>query len=173
MAKADPEWKQTFRLGCGVSLEDCNVIFELQKQFVRFELRERSRGIRVLGNMFRASKLVGWVEIAWKDLLASPTLTINNWFPLIPIYTIISGGSQLPPSLHLAISIKPSIKPLILVDSVSQTPKECSTEMGISDPQVNEIRRNRCVRSLERSHCRCGGKVCCPGIHGEGVLSVV
>jgi len=93
MAKAGSEWKQTFRLECAGSIGDCNVICELQKQFVRFELRERSSKIRVLGNMFRASKLVGWVEIAWKDLLASPTLSINDWFPLIPFNTIISGGS--------------------------------------------------------------------------------
>lgn len=163
MAKAGPEWKQTFCLECAGSIGDCNVICELQKQFVRFELRERSSRIRVLGNMFRASKLEGWVEIAWKDLLASPTLSINDWFPLIPFNTIISGGSQLPPSLHVAISIKP----LILVDSVSQPPKEYRTEMEIYDPQVNEIRRNRCIRRVERSNCRCGGKVCCTGIHGD------
>jgi len=174
MAKADPEWKQTFCLDCRGSIENGNIICELQKQFVRFELRERSRRTKVLGSIFRASKLVGWVEIAWKDLLASPTLSINNWFPLIPINTSVSGGSQRPPSLHLAICLKP----LDLVDSVSWPPKEHRTEMEIYDPQVNEIRRNylnlnRRIRRLERNDCRCGGKVCCPGVHEEGIFAVV
>nr|ABK27082.1 unknown [Picea sitchensis] len=168
MAKADPEWKQTFCLDCGWSIENGNIICELQKQFVRFELRERSSRVRVLGSMFRASKLVGWIEIPWKKLLASPTLSI--WFPLIPINTSVSGGSQRPPSLHLAICLKP----LDLVDSVSWP----RTEMEIYDPQVNEIRRNylnlnRRIRRLERNDCRCGGKICCPGAHEEGIFAVV
>jgi hypothetical protein len=83
MATRDPEWKQTFRLECGGNVDQVNAICELQKQSVRFELRERSSRVRVLGSMFRASKLVGWIEIPWKNLLASPTLSINNWFPLI------------------------------------------------------------------------------------------
>jgi len=176
MSKANPEWKQSFCLECGGSTEDANVISELQKQSVRFELRERSSRIKLLGSMFRASKLVGWVEIAWKDLLASPTLSINNWFPL----SSINGRSQLPPSLHLAISLKP----LNLVDSVSQASKEHhQTDRELYDPQVrkscsNEIRRssvnvNRRIKRLERDDCRCGGKVCCPGIHEEGLFAVL
>jgi hypothetical protein len=173
MARTDPQWKQTFCLDCGGIIDDVNVISELQKQFVRFELRQRSSRIRVLGGMFRASKVVGWVEIAWKDLLASPTFSINNWFPLIPI---ISGGSQLPPSLHLAISLKP----LCSVDSVSQPPQEHRTEMEIYDPEFimscrNEIRRNvnRRIRRLERDGCGCGGKLCCQELHEEGIFAGV
>lgn len=175
LATRDPQWKQTFCLECAGSIDDVNVISRLKKEFVRFELRERSTGIRVLGSMFRASKVVGLVEIAWKDLLESPTLSINNWFPLI---SSNSGGSQLAPSLHLAISIKP----LSSVDSVSQPAQEqYGTEKETYDPEFkkscrNEIRRNyvnRRIRRLERDDCRCGGKVCCHGLYEEGIFAGV
>jgi hypothetical protein len=81
MARTDPQWKQTFCLDCGGIIDDVNVISELQKQFVRFELRQRSSRIRVLGGMFRASKVVGWVEIAWKDLLDLPHSQSTTGFP--------------------------------------------------------------------------------------------
>ena len=108
--------------------------------------------------MFRSSKVVGSVEIAWNDLLASPTLSINRWYPLIPTATI-SGGSELPaPSLHLAISLKS------VVDSVSQQAPQEHDQEAMSCR--NEMRRNymnvnRRIKRLERSDCGCGGKVCC------------
>lgn len=176
MAAREPQWKQTFCLECGGSIDQANVICELQNQSVRFELRERSSRLRVLGSMFRASKLVGWVEIAWKDLLASPTVSVNRWYPLISSNTIISGGSELAPSLHLAISLKP-------LNSVSQPPQGQQTEMDTYDPQGtvscgDEIRRNymnlnRRIRRLERNDGQCGGKVCCPGVHEDGAFAVV
>lgn len=164
-ARSDPQWKQTFRLECGGIMDDVNVITELQKQFVRFELRERSGKVKVVGNMFRASKVVGWVEIPWKDLLASPTVSINSWYSLIPI---VRGGSELPPSLHLAISVKP----LNLVDSASQLPQH--QIMGSN----NEIRRNfvnvnRRIRQLEREGCGSRSKVCCQGLYEEGIFAGV
>jgi len=173
MARTDPQWKQTFCLDCGGIIDDVNVISELQKQFVRFELRQRSSKVKILGNMFKASKVVGWVEIPWKDLFASPILSINRWYPLI---SIVSGGSQLPTSLHLSISLKP----LCSVDSVSQPPQEHWTEMEIYDPEFimscrNEIRRNvnRRIRRLERDGCGCRGKLCCQELHEEGIFAGV
>lgn len=170
MAKSDPQWKQTFCLDCGAIIDDVNVISELQKQFVRFELRQRSSKVKILGNMFKASKVVGWVEIPWKDLLASPTVSINSWYPLI---TTVGGGSELPPSLHLAISLKP----LNSVDSASQPPQEHRADMEIYDPEVmgrrNFVNVNRRIRRLERDGCGCGGKVCCQGLHEEGFLAGV
>lgn len=102
-ATPDPHWKQTFQLECRRS--PC----ELQKESVIFELRQRRR-IRILGiSMFRSSKVVGWVEIPWKDLFSSPTLSISTWFPLVSSDTsTTNGGSQSPPSLHLSISLNPS-----------------------------------------------------------------
>jgi len=96
----DPHWKQSFRLECRGSL------FELQKQFVMLELRQRRR-VKILGiSMFRTSKVVASVQVPWKDLLASPTLSISSWFPLVCSDTsAIIEGSQLPPSLHLSISL--------------------------------------------------------------------
>lgn len=101
-ATPDPHWKQTFQLECRRS--PC----ELQKESVIFELRKRRR-IRILGiNMFRSSNVIGWVEIPWKDLFASPTLSITTWFPLLCSDTSTAiGGSQWPPSLHLRISLNP------------------------------------------------------------------
>lgn len=170
MARSNPQWKQTFCLECGGIMDDANVIRELQKQNVRFELRQRSNKVKVLGNMFRASKVVGWVEIPWKDLLASPTVSIKNWYPLMPS---ASGGSELPPSLQLAISLS---------DSVSQPAQEHRPHMEIYGPQVmgreNEIRRkfvdiNRRIKQLERDGRGCGGKVCCQGLHEEGIFAAV
>jgi hypothetical protein len=134
----------------------------LQKQFVRFELRQRSSKVKILGNMFKASKVVGWVEIPWKDLLASPTVSINSWYPLI---TTVGGGSELPPSLHLAISLKP----LNSVDSASQPPQEHPADMG----SRNFVNVNRRIRRLERDGHGCGGKVCCQGLHEEGFYAGV
>lgn len=171
-ARPDPQWKQTFCLECGGIIDDMNVISELQKQFVRFELRQRSSKVKILGNMFRASKVVGWVDIPWKDLLASPTLSINSWYPLIPT---ITGGSELPASLHLAISLKS-------MDSVSQPPQEHRAYMEIYDPEItscrNEMRRNyvnvnRRIRRVERDGCGCRGKLCCQGLHEEGIFAGV
>jgi len=163
MATRNPQWKQTFFLECGGNV---NVISELQKQFVRFEVRKKSSG--VLGSMFRASELMGWFEIAWKDLLASPTLSINDWFPLI---SDTRGGSELPPTLHLAISI-------------DQPPQERGTEKEMYDSAEvimscrNEVRRNylnvnRRITRLQRDGCRCGGTVCCQHLHDEGIFALV
>lgn len=169
-ARSNPQWKQTFFLECGGIMDDVNVIRELQKQFVRFELRQRSGKVKVLGNMFRASKVVGWVEIPWKDLLASPTASIKNWYSLIPS---VSGGSEVAPSLQLAIS---------LIDSASRPAQEHRPDMEIYDSQVmrrkNEMRRsfvdiNRRIKQLERDGCGCGGKVCCQGLHDEGFFAAV
>eukprot|EP00253_Pinus_taeda_P002284 PITA_02284 len=169
MATPNPQWKQTFCLECGGNIDDVNIISALQKQLlVRFEVRKKSSRMRVLGSMFRASELMGWVEIAWKDLLASPTLSINDWFPLI---SDTRGGSELPPSLHLAISI-------------DQPPQERGTEMEMYDSAEvimscrNEVRRNylnvnRRITRLERDGCRCGGTVCCQHLHDEGIFAVV
>ena len=149
VARPDPQWKQNFCLECGGIIDDMNVICELQKQFVRFELRQRSSKVKILGNMFRSSKVVGSVEIAWNDLLASPTLSINSWYPLIPAATI-GGGSELPaPSLHLAISLQS-------VDSVSQQAPQEHDQEAMSCR--NEMRRNyvnRRIRRLERDDCGC------------------
>ena len=115
--------------------------------------------------MFRSSKVVGSVEIAWNDLLASPTLSINRWYPLIPAATISGGSELLAPSLHLAISLKS-------VDSVSQqAPQEhdqeamsCRNEMRKNYVNVNVNRR---IRRLERDDCGCRRKVCCQGLHED------
>lgn len=114
LATTDPHWKQTFRLKCSGN------VCELQKQFVMFELRQRRR-FRILGiSMSRSSKVVGLVEIPWKDLLASPTLSISSWFPLVCNDTSsIIGRLQVPPRLHLAISLNPPNT----VDSDSQPPQ--------------------------------------------------
>lgn len=163
LATRDPQWKQCFGLDCAGSIDDVNIISQLKEEFVRFELRERNTGNRLLGSMFRASKVVGLLEIAWKDLLASYTLLINNWFPLI---SSNSGGSQVAPSLHLAISIKP----VSSVDSVSQP------EMATYDPKLRNyvnVNVNRRIRRLERDDCPCGGKVCCHGLHEDGIFAVV
>jgi len=168
MATRNPQWKQIFCLECGGNIDDANVISELQKQFVRFEVRKRNIRMRVLGSMFRASEVVGWVEIAWNDLLAYPTLSINDWFPLI---SDTRGGSELPPSLHLAISI-------------DQPPQERGTEMEMYDSAEvimscrNEVRRNylnvnRGITRLQRDGCPCGGTVCCQHLHDEGIFGIV
>ena len=171
LATPDPKWKQTFCLECGGIMNDNNVISELQKQFVRFELRQRSSKVKILGNMFRSSKVVGSVEIAWKDLLASPTLSINSWYPLIPAATI-SGGSELPaPSLHLAISLKS------VVDSVSQQAPQEHDQEAMSCR--NEMRRNymnvnRRIKHLERNDYGCGRKFCCQlTLDEEGIFAGV
>ena len=147
-------------------MNDNNVISELQKQFVRFELRKRSSKVKILKNMFRSSKVVGSVEIAWKDLLASPMLSINRWYPLILAATI-SGGSELPaPSLHLAISLKS------VVDSVSQQAPQEHDQEAMSCR--NEMRRNyvnRRIRRLDRDDCGCGEKVCFQGLHDDVIFT--
>jgi len=153
---------------CGVSIEDCNFISLLQKQSLRFELRERNSRTKLLGSRFRTSKLVGWVEIPWKNLLASPTLAINSWFPLIGAN--IGGGSQTQPSLHLAISICKmhlSVCALqFLVESVSQTPLANRTVKEIYDPEdmscVTEFRGNfvnmsRRIKRLDMEARQCRG----------------
>ena len=172
LATPDPKWKQTFCLECEGIIDDVNVIIcELQKQFIRFELRQRSNKVKIVGNMFRASKVVGWVELPWNDLLASPTLSINRWYPLIPTATI-SGGSELPaPSLHLAISLK------WVVDSVSQQAPQEHDQEAMSCR--NEMRRNymnvnRRIKRLERNDCGCGRKVCCQlTLDEEGIFAGV
>lgn len=125
MATRNPQWKQTFCLECGGNIDDVNVISELQKQFVRFEVRKKSSG--VLGSMFRASELMGRFEIAWKDLLASHTSSINSWFPLMCTTDTshIIRETPLPPSLHLAISLRP----LSAFDSVSRFPQHDRLEI--------------------------------------------
>lgn len=40
-------------------------------------------------------------------MFSSPTLSISTWFPLVSSDTTTNGGSQSPPSLHLAISVNP------------------------------------------------------------------
>jgi len=168
-ARSDPQWNQTFCLECGGIMDDVNVITELQKQFVRFELRERSGKVKVVGNMFRASKVVGWVEIPLKDLLASPMVSINSWYSLIPN---VRGGSELPPSLHLAISVKP----LNLVDSASQLPQQHQLDMEINKHQIlgsNFVDVNRRIRRLEREGCGSRSKVCCQGLYEEGIFAGV
>lgn len=168
-ARSDPQWKQTFSLECGGIMDDVNVVTELQKQFVRFELRERSGKVKVVGNMFRASKVVGWVEITLKDLLVSPTVSINSWYSLIPI---VSGRSELPPSLHLAISVKP----LNLVDPASQLPQQHQPDMEINKHQIlgsNFVDVNRRIRRLEREGCGSRSKVCCQGLYEEGIFAGV
>jgi hypothetical protein len=120
MATPDPQWKQTFCSECSGNLCD------FQKQFVMFELRQRRR-IKLLGiSMFKSSKVVGWVQIPWKDLLASPTLSIDGWFPLVctDMSHIIIESLQ-PPSLHLAISVGS----LGAVDSVSRPPQQDRLEI--------------------------------------------
>jgi len=174
LATPDPHLKQTFRLKCRRS--PC----ELQKQSVIFELRQRRR-IRILGiSMYRSSKVVGWVEIPWKDLFSSPTISISSWFPLLCSNTsTVLGGSQAPPSLHLAISVNPpyavdsdlrtphqhrmDIDETKRFSRISKTKVADETSWGVgSDPEVmiwkTESRRNaymnmnvsRRIRRLER-----------------------
>lgn len=121
MVTSCPEWKQTFCLECRGSLCD------LQKEFVKFELRKRSK-TKIFGvSMDKSSKVVGWVEIAWKDLLASHTSSINSWFPLMCTTDTshIIRETPLPPSLHLAISLRP----LSAFDSVSRFPQHDRLEI--------------------------------------------
>lgn len=119
--KPCPQWTQTFCLECRGSLSD------LQKQFLRFELRKRSK-TKIFGiSMDKSSEVVGWVEISWKDLLASHTSSVNSWFPLMCTSDIshIISESPLPPSLHLAISLGT----LSAFDSVSRFPQHDRLEI--------------------------------------------
>lgn len=164
-----PQWRQNFCLESGLSIGYVNLISELQKESLRFEMWERSNRIRVLGNMFKESKLVGWMEIPWKNLLASPSLSIKSWFPLMPT---IAGESKLQPSLHLAFSLNP----FNLTHTVSQPHQEHRTEIEIHNPEAvscrNATRRrvenvNKRIGCLQGDSCRCGGKSCCQEIHAE------
>lgn len=125
LATTDPHWKQTFRLKCSGN------VCELQKQFVMFELRQRRR-FRILGiSMSRSSKVVGLVEIPWKDLLASPTLSISSWFPLVCNDTSsIIGRLQVPPRLHLAISLEILLILLIRIHSHLNIRWRCMKRRG-------------------------------------------
>lgn len=118
--KPCPQWTQTFCLECTGSLSD------LQKQFLKFELRKRSK-TKIFGiSMDKSSEVVGWVEIAWKDLLASHASSINSWFPLMCTTDTSHIISESPlPSLHLAISLGP----LSAFDSVSRFPQHDRLEI--------------------------------------------
>jgi len=129
MATPDPQWKQNFSLDCGVSTVDVDVISELQKKSVKFELRERSSRIKVLGSLFGGSKLIGSVEIPWKNLLQSPMSLTHNWFPLKP--STGAGGSQLEPTLHVAVCAIQYV-----VESAPRPHREYRTDTAIYDPEA-------------------------------------
>lgn len=190
MAAPYPEWKQTFCLECSGNLCD------FQKQFVMFELRKRSKS-KILGiTRDKSSEVVGWVEIHWKDLLASRRSSINSWFPLMCTDTShIIRESPLQPSLHLAISLGT----LSAIDSVTRFPQDDHLEIqerkriprisrtrvadkiswGIeSDPgvmirRVESLRNanmtvNSRVRRLERRD-----RVGCEGLRDEYIFSMI
>lgn len=107
LASSHPEWREALSVDCFLGKGNGDLVSKLRSEFLVFEMRWRSRS-SLLGSM-RGSKLIGKVRIAWKELLESACLSIENWFPLVTERKLQLNDSCKPPSLHLALSITPPV----------------------------------------------------------------
>eukprot|EP01018_Ginkgo_biloba_P035013 Gb_25938 [translate_table: standard] len=180
-ASSQPEWRETLCLECGTQGKR-DIASEVRSEFIVFEVRVRGGGL--IGGM-RGSKMIGRVEIPWRDLLDSPTLSIENWFPLSINGGQIKKESIKPPSLHIALSVTPPVvAPIMRSHEVEKkmlstpTPRRkvsplalnAEISLGIGNPIGNSCRsriRNVNIkeraRRLERDECGCGGGICLNG----------
>ena len=133
----DPHWGETFSLECeGKGVDE----MLSNSESVVFEMRWRRRRREIFGRSAK-SKVLGRVEVSWEELLSSPTLSLNKWFPLM-------GKDDLmltTPALKIAMSV---------------------TVETFPDEKEREERRRR-LRSLERDECGCGGEVCRADYYNE------
>lgn len=107
LASSHPEWREALSVDCFSGKGNGDLVSKLRSEFLVFEVRWRSRS-SLLGSM-RGSKLIGRVRIAWKELLESASLSMENWFPLVTERKLQLDDSCKPPSLHLALSITPPV----------------------------------------------------------------
>lgn len=91
LASPDPVWKHVWNLEC-----------ETVTKGLLFELRKEPGGGFL--SKLKSSQILGRVEVPWATLLASPTLALDQFFPL-SLPTAAADGK--PPALRLSVSVTP------------------------------------------------------------------
>ncbi|KAL5556333.1 hypothetical protein UlMin_038569 [Ulmus minor] len=97
--KSDHVWNDSFSLECSTGTESS---INLEQQSLVLELRWRNT-VPILGKI-GGSKLLGRVEIPWKEVLESPNMVLDKW-----VSTVSSGNRVLegikPPKLQVVIGV--------------------------------------------------------------------
>lgn len=90
-ASSDPVWRHVWSLECETATK--GLLFELRKE-PRPGFLSKLKSTRILGR----------VDVTWASLLASPTLALDQFFPLLDSTV---GADGKPPALRLSISVTP------------------------------------------------------------------
>ncbi|GLJ46764.1 hypothetical protein SUGI_0986250 [Cryptomeria japonica] len=142
-ASPEPHWGETFCLECGgKGMDEILSALIKESESVVFEVRWRRRR-EIFGGS--KSKVLGRLEVSWKELLSSPTLSLSKWFSLEK-----EGKKDVPlplltPALQIAMSVT------VAAETVGHKISKCREESR------NVSRR---LRRLERDECGCGGEMC-------------
>lgn len=135
----DPCWNEYFSLECrsphGEAAE------ELQRQKVVFELRWRSYSTNLFSKVV-GSKLLGKVEIAWRDVLEEEGMQIERWFPLVAAGGRLPAGEK-PLAMQLALRVSNTKKDDQKADCRRKLPpknwEECGCVHGSCSASDDEL----------------------------------
>ncbi|GLJ46765.1 hypothetical protein SUGI_0986300 [Cryptomeria japonica] len=142
-ASPEPHWGETFCLECGgKGMDEMLSALITGSESVVFEVRWRRRR-EIFGGS--RSKVLGRLEVSWKELLSSPTLSLSKWFPMVKEGIQDVPLPLLTPALQIAMSVR------VEAETHRQKVSKCSEE------SKNVSRR---LRRLERDECACGGEMC-------------
>ncbi|KAL5982172.1 hypothetical protein ACLOJK_016241 [Asimina triloba] len=123
----DPCWEERVVLACNSTADPRN---ELGRQTVVFELRWRVKAPVLVGRIV-GSKLLGRVEIPWKDALEAKDMVMNKWATLTTTGCVSVGLK--PPALQLMMKVRvPEIveKPKLRKAAGSTRWEECGCSDG-------------------------------------------